>query len=485
LSLIIAPLSGLIRGTENEKDRNALEMIHQNAMKLNSLIHQAIDYYRDDSKVNIGLLLSKVEFVAFAQSIFSSYKEGMKDKEIEFIFNTNVDHIHLMIDIVKIESVLNNLLSNACKFTNSGDSIIFSIEYNTRDNEVVIKVSDTGVGIPKQDLPYIFQRFFQSNAHSQKNEGKGIGLFLVKNYIELHGGEVHAISETDEGTTISLRLPVVKLEPEENKIEHPRNVKNKEKQTIVIVEDNVSIADFIYNTFDSDYRCVIANNGKTGLKVCLDVKPDLIIADIMMPVMDGLEMARRLKKNTLTSTIPLVFLTAKDDQETELKSIELNIEAFIAKPFDASILFSRVKQILENRKLLEQKARIDHIATPINEKTESQDEKFLSKVTKIIEDKIAEPDLNVNMLCDLADINSKQLYRKIKQLTGLSAVDYIKSIRMKKAAMYLSNRNFSIAEVMYMVGFSNHSYFAKCFHTKFGKTPRQYVDQMNESANQQ
>ncbi|MBN2167522.1 MAG: response regulator [Marinilabiliaceae bacterium] len=481
LSLIIAPLSRLIQGIKNEKDRDALEMVHKNAMKLNSLIHQAIDYYRDDSKVNIGLLLSKVELVEFARSILSTYHESLKDKQIEFIFNTNIQQLFLNIDIVKIESAFNNLLSNACKFVNPGDSIIFSIEYFAQQDGVEIKVSDTGSGIPDKDIPYIFQRFFQSNNSSKIPEGTGIGLFLVKNYIELHGGDVKVISKLGEGTTFSVWLPVVVSEVE--KKPHGKNAKDDkpEKQLIVIVEDNVAIADFVYNTFISDYRCVIAHNGKTGLKACLELKPDIIIADVMMPVMDGLEMAKKLKENTLTATIPLVFLTAKDDKETELKSIQLNIDAFIAKPFDSTILYSRVKQILENRKLIEKKARIENLTSPKIEKAESLDEKFLGKITRIIEDKIDDPELNVNVLCELADISSKQLYRKVKQLTGLTTVDYIKSIRMKKAAMYLSNKNFTIAEVMYMVGFSNHSYFAKCFESRFGLTPRQFIEQAEEN----
>ncbi|MBN2612437.1 MAG: response regulator [Bacteroidales bacterium] len=480
LSLIIAPLSRLIHTTKNHENRNALEMVHQNAMKLNSLIHQAIDYYRDDSKVNIGLLLTKAELVEFARSIFFTYKEGMKDKHIEFIFNTNADQVFMNIDTVKIESVFNNLISNACKFTNPGDSIILSIDYNPGDSSVEIKLSDTGVGIPKQDLPYIFQRFFQSPANSKGKEGTGIGLFLVKNYIELHGGKVNVTSEMGEGTSFTIWLPVMEPNVESKPVEINSLNGNDDKQLIAIIEDNVAIAEFIYNIFTPEYRCIIAHNGKTGLKACMELNPDIIIADVMMPVMDGLEMAHRLKNHIPTSTIPLIFLTARDDKETELKSIELNIEAFIAKPFDSTILYSRVQQILKNRKLLEKKARIDQLATPKMEKTESLDEKFLAKVTRIIEDKMADPGLNVNILCELADISTKQLYRKIKQLTGLTAVDYIRSIRMKKAAMYLSNKNFTVAEVMYMVGFSNHSYFAKCFQAAFGKTPRQFIEQKKE-----
>jgi YesN/AraC family two-component response regulator len=241
------------------------------------------------------------------------------------------------------------------------------------------------------------------------------------------------------------------------------------------VEDNFAIANFISNIFAPEFRCVVAGNGKTGLKICTDLKPDIIISDIMMPVMDGLEMCQRLKKNIPTSTIPLVLLTAKDDKETELKSINLKVDAFIAKPFDSNILYSRVKQLLEVKNQLRKKIQIEKLSAPVEAKEDSADEKFLAYITKIIEDQIADPDLNVSFLCQKANVTQKQLYRKIKYLTGLTVVDYIKSIRMKKAAMLLSNKNFTVAEVMYKVGFSNHSYFAKCFVSEFGKTPRQFM----------
>lgn len=480
LSLIIAPLSRLIESTKNEKDRSALVMTHQNALKLNSLIHQAIAYYRDDSKVNIGLLLSKVELVSFLRTIFSAHEEVMKSKQIEFIFNSNIDLVSINIDTVKMESVFNNLFSNACKFSSAGDRIISTIEVDEKNNYVEIRVSDTGYGIPAKDLPYIFQRFYQSSNNTKKQEGTGIGLFLVKNYVELHGGSVAVISDVNEGTTFTITLPIISSEEKVNSIIHKLDEGKGEKPLIVIVEDNLAIAEFIYNTFIQEFRCIIANNGKTGLKTCMDLKPDIIISDVMMPVMDGLEMAKRLKKHIPTSTIPTIFLTAKDDKETELKSIELNIDAFITKPFDASILYSRVNQLLENRIIFEKKVRIEKLASPIRPQIISKDEQLLGKITKIIEDNIDDPELNVKMLCELADIPSKQLYRKIKQLTGFSTVEYIRSIRIKKAATYLSNKNFTVAEVMYMVGFSNHSYFSKCFHAEFGKTPRHFLEQTNK-----
>jgi len=477
LSLIIAPLSGLIHEIRNPKEKDALEMIQQNALKLNSLVQQAIEYYRDNSDIPAGLVLSRIEFVEFSKSIFSVYENNMKDREIEFIFNSNSDKIYVDVDVLKIESVINNLLSNACKYTNPGDTIIMTIKYNIKDSILKIKVSDTGMGIPEKDLPYIFQRFFQSPANRGR-EGTGIGLYLVKNFAELHGGTVKVKSDHEEGTTFTVRIPaVINSVAEPTQVSKNAQNESEEKPLIAIVEDNVAIANFIYNIFVPEFRCVIAYNGKTGLKICSELKPDIIISDIMMPVMDGLEMCRRLKNNVPTSTIPLILLTAKDDRETELKSISLKIDAFIAKPFDSNILYSRTKQLLEVQKQMGKKLRIEKLSTPAEDKVVSEDEKFLAQVTKIIEEQIDNPDLNVSFLCKNVNMTQKQLYRKIKNLTGLTAVEYIKSIRMKKAAILLSNKNFTVAEVMYKVGFSNHSYFAKCFSAEFGKTPRQFSEQ--------
>ena len=202
--------------------------------------------------------------------------------------------------------------------------------------------------------------------------------------------------------------------------------------------------------------------------------PALIITDMMMPVMDGLEMVRQLKKYVPASTVPIILLTGKADKQTELESIRLHIDAFIAKPFEADILLSRVEQLLSSHQTYEAKARLEIITQPKDVEVTSPDEQFLANVTQLIEEHIADAELNVNALCEWTGISSKQMYRKLKQLTGQTPVEYIKSIRMKKAAILLKQHKFTVAEVMYMVGFSNHSYFSKCFQAAFGVTPKQY-----------
>ena len=341
LSRIIAPVSQLLPVAEEVHEKQTLEEVQRNAMKINSLIHQVLNFNRIEDNKDSLLILSRIELVSFSRSLFSVYEEN---KQITFHFETNKAKIYADMDAIKLGVILDNLLSNAVKFTPDGGSVRLSLFYREETGLLDICVSDTGSGIPQQDIPYIFQRFFQS-PHSGNKEGTGIGLYLVKTYTELHGGHINGVTSNEgKGTSIGLNIPVIAVEKEE------------------------------------------------------------------IP-------ATQVKK--------------------QLESLP------VLKPIEA----------------------------------ESQDEKFLSNIIRLIEDHLSESELNVNALCELSGISNKQIYRKIKQLTGMSPVEDIKSIRMKKAAMLLQQKKFTVAEVMYMVGFSNHSYFSKCFQAEFGKTPRQYLNE--------
>lgn len=481
LSMIISPVSNLLLEANDQRQKFHLEMVQRNAMKLNALIHQVLDLNRLDSHASSALILSKIELVAFARGILAVYQEeAAKEKNIHFSFQSDTKQLYIDADMIKLESMLNNLVSNAFKYTVSGGRVSLSLSRNMDAGQVDIVVADTGVGIPEKDIPYIFQRFFQSPKTFGKKEGTGIGLYLVKTYAELHGGTIQVASEEDKGTVITVSLPLstgnsgfyAGPEPVADDTEDQPN-----RPLVLIVEDNPEIAAFICHILNASYRCRVAENGKIGLELATELLPDLIITDLMMPVMDGLEMSRLLKKNVPTSTLPIILLTAKDDKNTELESIQQHINFFIPKPFEPALLLSRIEQLLFDRRQVEAKARMEVIATPKSIDAVSQDEKFLLNITGIIEERVADPDLNVNALADISDIHHKQLYRKVKQLTGMTPVEYIKSIRLKKAAMLLAQKKFTVAEVMYMVGYSNHSYFSKCFHSEFGKTPKQYMEE--------
>ena len=496
LSLIIAPISKLLPQVKNQREKHLLENVHRNAMKMNQLIHQIVELNRIENDSNTILILSQVEFAGFARTLLETYKEAGQEKNLTLLFHTNREKIFINIDVIKWESILGNLLSNALKYTPEGGTISLSIQ--VLDQQLSVCISDTGIGIPVQEIPYIFQRFFQSSRTAGNKEGTGIGLYLVKTYVELHGGTVTISSEDGNGTTVSILLPVpitTELAPSAEDASSPNvlsglpvipeqeagigpdsPVAGTESPLILIVDDNREIVSFIEEILRTAYRCCTASNGKEGLEMCMEHCPDLVIADLMMPVMNGLEMARAIRKHVPTSTVPIVLLTAKSDKETELESIRLHIDAFIPKPFEPDLLLSRIEQLLGRRQTWETKTRLEILATPEAIEATSFDEKFLADIIRLIEDHVADSDLNVNALCELSGISNKQMYRKLKQLTGMTPVEYIKSIRMKKAMMLLEQRKFTVAEVMYMVGFSNHSYFSKCFQTAFGKTPKQFME---------
>jgi Signal transduction histidine kinase len=482
LSLIIAPVSKLILETKSPALKKQLALIQQNAFKLNALIQQVIGIERFDGSLNSGLILSQVEFIEFAKGIFSVYEEVFQDKRLNPVFTSRLDKVFVNIDVLKIESVLNNLISNACKFSKTDGTLQLYIDCpEEHEKDLIIRITDSGIGIPSEDLPFVFDRFFQSRKTVNDKEGSGIGLYLVKNFVELHGGTIQISSEEEQGTSITVTLPVVENHPPISMEEHPATgtveiMDVKDKPLILIVEDNLEICDFILQSLSPLFRCITAHNGKTGLDAATKNIPNLIIADVMMPVMNGMDMCRQLRRNKALSLVPIIMLTAKDDKLTEEESLKLGINAFIPKPFDTNMLLLRIKQLIGTTEKLEEKIRLETLTNPKEIEAESWDEKWLANITKIIEDKVADPDLSVQALSEKSGISSKQIYRKIKQLTGLTPVDYIRSIRMKKAAMLLAQKKFSVAEVMYLVGFSNYSYFSKCFHAKYGKTPKQFIE---------
>ena len=477
LSLIIAPIGKLLQETEDAGRRKTLQLMHNNAMKLNSLIRLSLDYYNDRSEPGEEVIQLNVEFVEFAKSIFNSFKESWPDHT--FIFNSSSSSIDAVTDVIKMETILTNLISNACRYTPSGGTIILALEEVAEQGILQISVSDTGIGIPDDELPFIYQRYFQSSrSKKQSKDGSGVGLTIVRKYVEQLKGEI-TVSSDDNGTTFRLSFPV-RSDMSDSSVETDVVLTKDNKPLVVIVDDNRSICDFLTDALSSEFQCVCAFDGKSGLKLCKSVSPDLIISDVVMPVMDGMEMCRQIRMNNSLSTVPIILLTARGDHETELKSIDLNIDMFIPKPFDMETLYSRVKQLTARRKNIEKKVRIDMIAEPKAEIGQSLDEKYLLKVTSLIESHIDDPELSVTKLCELGGFSEKQLYRKIKSLTGMSTVEYIRSIRMKKAAILLQSCKFTVSEAMYMVGFSNTSYFARTFSDIYGKSPSEYQQSFRE-----
>lgn len=470
LSMIIAPVSMLLNDSTDEKERKSLQMIHDNAMKINSLVRMSLDYYNDQASQSDDIVKSPLELVGFARQIFQAFEDSFP--KLDFHFHADEEKLLLDLDVIKMEAILTNIISNACKYTPDGGTVILSLSEDRQKGLLSIRISDTGVGIPKDELAYIFQRYYQSSRTKGSKQGTGLGLTIVKKYVDILGGDITVTSEGG-GTSFRILLPVERAEEKAAFLNTTASGSDR-RQTIVIVDDNTTICDFLTGMLQDKYNCMCAHDGQKGIMLCKDILPDLIIADVMMPGMDGLEMCRRIREIPSLSIVPIILLTAKDDKETERQSIDLNIDAFIGKPFDVDTLAARIDQLIEKNRHVMDKMRIEMISSPSGPSEMSPDEKILEKITGIIEENIDDSGFSVNRLCEISGYNEKFLYRKIKSLTNLSTVEYIRSIRLKKAALLLQNGNFTVSETMYMVGFTNSSYFSKAFTSQFGMTPREY-----------
>lgn len=478
LSLIIGPLGLIIEQVKPPALREQLADVRQNALKMGSLIHQLMEAGRQETD-GFGLMVSKTDVVELLRSVVAVFERSLVLRNVSVTVQTNVPSLYIEADVLKLESVLSNILSNAAKFAPDGSVVTVKLEATA--NQVIISVADEGPGIDANDLPQIFNRFFQSRRLlSQNREGSGVGLSIVKEYVQLHRGTVKVLSDGKKGTCVEVKLPIQHITNDSGQgslVAMPDDHTSSDKPLLLIVEDNQEILSFIANSLSHQFRCITALNGKLGFEAALANHPDAIVTDIMMPVMDGMEMCRKLKENIATSLTPIVMLTAKDDRTTELSGYRTGADAFIAKPFEIGYLSDRLHQLLKGRKLLVNKARQEAIIQPKAMDAPSADEKFLASITQIIEEEIMHADLNVNVLSEKSGYSAKQVYRRIKSLTGQTAVDYIRSVRLKKAASLLSRKTFTVAEVMYMVGFSNHSYFAKRFQAMYGKSPKQYMEE--------
>lgn len=483
LSLIIAPLSSLITETKKPETKRKLELIYKNSLKLNMLIHKVLDFKQIDHESEYTLIRSNVELCSFINNILETHSSAFSEKNIQATLISNVNQIWMDIDRIKIESVFQNILTNAIKFIpDTGGKIEISL--SSKEKEVVIQILDTGSGIKKEDLPYVFIRFFQSKSKTSHKNGSGIGLYIVRKFIELHEGQVEIISAGENrGTLVTITLPLLnknKVSFTENsvEVESPSPIISNELPLLLIIDDNDEIVYFLTEEYSKEYSCISANNGKEGLALACEQHPDIIILDYMMPEMDGLEFCKSIRKHQPTSSIPIIMLTAKDDEKTKLESIRNGIDSFMAKPFSSDELSLRIKQLLQSRQAVEKKLRIDTLGQPTSlvlPQKQSADEFFMADVIAVIEEYIENSDFNVAMLSSLLKLEKKQLYRKIKQITGITPVELIRQIRMRKAAMILSQKRFSISEVMYMVGYTNPSYFSKCFLEEFKVLPSQYI----------
>ena len=508
LTLILGPLEDMQKDTSLPvKQAQKLSVIHQSALRLLNLINQILEFRKTETQ-NKRLCVCKSNIAPLIYEIGLKYKELNQKTKIDFRIQIEKEEMLLFFDKEIVTIVLDNLISNAIKYTEQG-CITLSL-YQTVRNEVAyteIKVSDTGYGISAEALPHIFDRYYQESGKHQAS-GTGIGLALVKNLVELHEGEIRAESVQNEGSTFCISLLTDNIYPnalhadstepaaKEDTAQATTSENTSEptvdngKPILLIVEDNEEIQKYIAESFSDSFEVITADNGEEGKQQALSHIPDIIVSDIMMPIMDGITLCRQLKEDVRTSHIPIILLTAKDSLQDKEEGYEVGADSYLTKPFSASLLRSRINNLLESRKKLITQFQAQPVSgnqTDLNEKRiiiaealSKLDNEFIEKITLLIEENLSSEKIDITYLSDKMCMSGSTLYRKMKALTGLSTNEYIRKVKMQNAERLLLEGKFNISEIAYKVGMNSTGYFRQCFKEEFGVSPSDYLKQIKQ-----
>lgn len=507
LTLIIAPLDKLLDSLHNSSlITGQLARIRNNAQRLLQLVNELLDYRKLDAGV-IKLDIHNTDLAAFCKSIFESFLDVARSRKIKYGFHTGYETATAAIDRIQFEKVLYNLIFNAFKYTPDGGRIQIALE-KSNDQNIILRVADNGAGIPLEKQSRIFEEFYQVDNQNIQAKGWGIGLSLAKKIMLLHEGDVWIEPDPKTvfswaSTCFSLRLSAVedgiadthehgytsavagtRKENMAEKIPVPdipdndRQDKdeNKDKPVILIIEDEEEVRTFIRESLQHAYYILEAEAGQAGFDIAVKQIPDLIISDVNMPGMDGLEMCRKLKTDERTSHIPVILLTAQTAYTQQVDGLQKGADLYITKPFSLQILELSISNLLSLSAAMRKKYSSQYHLMPVNKTIESVDEMFLGRLMEIIEKNMDEPDFKVTDLAKKIGMSQTVLYKKIKALTDLSISDFIKSIRLKRSAQLLQSPvKMTIAEIAYMVGFSDPKYFTKEFRKQYGQSPSEYA----------
>ncbi|MCT4590108.1 MAG: ATP-binding protein [Carboxylicivirga sp.] len=507
LTLIAGPLKKLMADDGlKEQDRHTYyNLMHKNTDKLLKLVNQILDIRKVD-KGKMALNAEESDIISLAREVFDSFSIIAHEREINYQFKSDSDRVLLWYDEDKLEKVLFNLLSNAFKYSADKSSISLTINKEAHKHEIRIQVTDTGRGIPEDQLGNVFTRFYRVEDYSDlAANGTGLGLSIVKTFVEMHSGSVKVTNNESSGCTFTVTLPLgdqhlldnqkinqsdkgpvkefVGKSPSQSLKgtikENKSDLADEQAPLVLIVEDNEDVRQFIKQELQTSYRIITAINGKEGLDKAVEEYPDLIVSDVMMPEMDGLEFCQKVKEDIRICHIPVVLLTARSSSDQQIEGIETGADAYITKPFDPSYLEARVRNLISSRLLLKQafsKSLTEPSAEP-KRMANSLDEQFIEKATQVVSDNLENPEFSVPEFTQQMGMSNSVFYRKIKAITDLSAGEFIKHIRMQKALELLGEESYTISEIANKVGFNDPKYFSTAFKKTFGKSPKQYLGQ--------
>ena len=472
-------------------------MINKNAGRLLNLIDQLLDFRKSETG-KLKLNASENDLVHFINEIHLSFISFADQNKITTTFNSQVEKLVLVFDKNVVERIFFNLLSNAFKFTPSGGKVEITVK-NDHD-WAIIEVLDTGIGISQEKVALIYDRYYSSSEHSDK-VGTGIGLALTKHLVELHHGDIKVESTENQGSKFIVRLPLSEKAYSQNEIsagsiatgghkkylelmkaEHseayvPDSADSGDNDTILIVEDNIEILNYLRDSFGAKYKIRTATNGEDALKIAEQDHPSLIISDIMMPVMNGIQFCKKIKQNITTSHIPIVLLTAKTTAEDQVVGFESGADDYVSKPFSMNVLEAKVNNLIKSRRRLRDYYSKTLDVNPEEIAFNALDKEILEKSKAIIEKYLSDSEFSVEVFAREIGMSRSNLHLKLKAITGESATDFIKKIRMGKAVALLESRKYSVSEISFMVGYSSASYFTTSFKKYFGHRPTEYLEE--------
>lgn len=523
LSLILGPLEKLQKENPNPYS-HYYKVMYRNANRLMNLINELMDFRKTEAGA-LKLNVMPGNMKLFLEEIEEEFSEMAAEKNMDFTVHVPEDLEEVWFDRQIVEKIVVNLISNSFKYTETNGAIKVEVLKSLEgfippfENELIVKndyrgknyiylcVKDNGIGISKESIPRLFERYYKI---SDSHLGSGVGLAFVKSLTTLHKGYIHVYSERLKGTEIIIALPVSKQDytarekwmsnketgarlesinsneyeiMAEEEIEFP----NKEQKSacpgapqILLVDDNDEMRQFLKESLCPQYQISEASDGLSGLHKAIEEFPDLIISDVMMPVMDGIEFCRKIKQDSETNHIPFLMLTAKDAIETRIEGAESGADFYFAKPLNMHLMDVTIQNILNQKQKLKAKYSHDHYSEAKEQVHSLKDKEFIEQLINVIESQLSNPDMNIEYICTQIGMSRTKLYQKVKSVTGESIGDFVRSIRLNKAVQLMSEQDVCLADVTYSVGIQTQSYFTKAFKKKFGKTPSQFLKELQK-----
>ena len=493
LTLIISPLEGMLKETTDELQSTRLQLMYRNAQRLLHLVNQLLDFRKGEMSTH-QLSLSEGDIISYVHSVCNSFLLMADKKHIQFSFFSGIDTFSMAFDADKVGKIVMNLLSNAFKFTPEGGRVTVMIEHVTGTPDTLeIKIADTGIGISDVDKEHIFDRFYQADHKGvEETTGNGIGLSLVRDFVTLHEGEVKVFDNIGTGSVFVIQFPVKHVEtqvqlPEETGMsvgdEEDREMKEEVREgtgrkdfpLLLVVDDNEDFRIFMRYSLELQYRVKLAVNGNEAWEMMQEELPDLVISDVMMPQMDGNELCRLIKQDKRIAHIPVILLTARQNTEAKLEGLQTGADDYVTKPFNMTILVLRIRKLIElSRYHRVTQGMIDPAPSEIV--ITSLDEKLIEKAIKYVEDNMSRTELSVEELSRELGMSRVHLYKKLLQITGKTPIEFIRVIRLKRAAQLLRESQLHVSEVAFEVGFNNPKYFSRYFKDEFGVLPSVYQE---------